>query len=615
MATKRHQESKKGSLKPQTQKWVESLSLFPYQRLRPFQTQFLKAIAKNRRIIVQAPTGAGKTIVALSALLPSVDIERGISLIIFTRTKSQVFDAHLREIANLSKSRESRGGRMIQAIPLISKGDLCISPERKKLGRRFICSSKTCNAFKQTKLFFFEKSQSSELYRLFIHRAKEMSPELMVELLQPYGCPYQLVRGLCQHADVVITTHTYLTSEGLRGQLKNVLQRQTFISKFALVDEVHNLSHRITTILSRATLEKAHQIKPEFRVFGQLMNLIDRSQGIVSQPLDLDIAPLYVFCDQNIAVSHTKALAPLFDICDFLETEGDIWISDGSRKLLKLDPFPAKAFTALEDFAKVVAQSGTLYPLGSYCKYFEIDAKSRGPHQQYIPFSMPSPKPNEFNAILDNNRFTSSFKRRTAQTPLLMAETISKLHGINPGHTLVFTPSHDLKTAIANRLTTKYVEKKGPGEYPKWLDELRYRDHEIILGVMSGRLSEGVQILDAKSGRSRIKMVIIVGLPYMRPDLIGSVLEKLYIKRYGRNLAREFLLEMPMRRQVLQAIGRGIRSERDFCTGIILDYRARFGSWVPQAHIYRYPDALVKGIKAFYKKFEWENRNGHNTVK
>ncbi|MHA2231427.1 MAG: DEAD/DEAH box helicase, partial [Candidatus Hodarchaeales archaeon] len=365
MTTKRRLETEAAStLRPQTQKWVESLNLFPYQKLRPFQTAFLKSITKNRRVIAQAPTGAGKTIVALSALLPSVDAERGISLIIFTRTKSQVFDAHLRELANLSDARVSKGGRIIRVVPLISKGDLCISPERKKLGRRFICSSKTCNAFKQAK--FFEESRYSELYRLFIQKAKGMTPERMVEFLQPYGCPYQLVRGLCQQADVIITTHAYLVSEGLRRHLKSLIFRSSWIGKFALIDEVHNLSHRITTTLSRSTLEKARQIRPEFRVFRQLLDLIDLSpEGMVNPPTTLDVAPLYVFCDQNIAVSNATSLAPLFDVSDFLETEGDIWISD-RRKLIKLDPFPAKTFAALDEFAKVVVQSGTLYPLGSY---------------------------------------------------------------------------------------------------------------------------------------------------------------------------------------------------------------------------------------------------------
>lgn len=607
MTSRRHLETPAASiLKPQTQKWVESLSLFPYQKLRPFQTAFLKAITKNRRVIAQAPTGAGKTIVVLSALLPSIDAERGISLIIFTRTKSQVFDAHLRELANLSNARVTKGGRLIRVVPLISKGDLCTSPERKKLGRRFICSSKTCNAFKQAK--FFEESRYPELFHLLIQKAKEMTPERMVEFLQPYGCPYQLVRGLCQQADVIITTHAYLASDGLRRQLKSLIFRNSWIGKFALIDEVHNLSHRITAVLSRSTLEKARQIRPEFRVFRQLLDLIDQSpEGMVTPPTTLEATPLYVFCDQNLAVSSPLSYAPLFDVSDFLETEGDIWISDG-RKLLKLDPFPAKIFSTLDEFAKVVVQSGTLFPLGSYCRYFEIDAKSRGVQRQYAPFSMQSQKPNDFKTILDNARFTSSFKKRTPQTPLLMAETISKLHNINPGHTLVFTPSHNLKAGIANRLTTQYVEKQH--DFPRWLDELRERPHEIILGVMSGRLSEGVQILDPSSGRSRINMVIVAGLPYMKPDLIASVLEKLYVKRYGRNLAREFLLEMPMRRQVLQAIGRGIRSEQDFCAGIILDYRARFGSWVPHAHIYRFPDALIDGIKAFYRKFEREDHHG-----
>ncbi|MFQ5976754.1 MAG: helicase C-terminal domain-containing protein [Candidatus Heimdallarchaeota archaeon] len=602
MASQRDQKKTTHSpLGAETQKWIEALRLFPYEQLRPYQPEFLKAIARYRRVIAQAPTGAGKTIMALAALLPSADADRGIQLIIFTRTKSQVFTAHFRELARLSHSRVAKGGRMIRVVPLIAKADLCVSPDRQRLGRRLYCSAQNCPPFKQAKVL--DDRRFSELYRLFLQQATKLSPSRLVELLNPLGCPYQIIRRLCPTADVIVTTHAYLTGEGLRTQLRANLHRQTFVSKFALIDEVHNLSHRVTASLSRTTLEQARDISPELRVFQQLISVLSQQpEGEVRPPLDLQAAPLFIFCDQNSAVAHADHYTPLFKVADFLESEGDVWLSEGGE-LLKLDPFPAKTFAALDEFAKVIVQSGTLYPVGSYCKYFEIDSRSRKGRGHYVPFTMPAVKSNELNAILDHALYTSSYKRRTPRTPLLMAETIAKLHACNPGHTFIFAPSHAFKTAIANRLTTPYVEKRGPGHYPTWLDEVRELPHELILGVMGGRLSEGVEILDPTSGRSRISMVCIAGLSYMKPDLMSAVLEKLHVKRYGRMLAREFLLEMPMRRQVLQAIGRGIRSDRDFCAGIILDYRARFGSWVPNAHIYRFPDALIKGIMDFYRKF------------
>ncbi|MFX0063141.1 MAG: hypothetical protein ACFFC7_13265 [Candidatus Hermodarchaeota archaeon] len=67
----------------------KSIDIFPFDRLKPGQGVMLHYMPKKHRILVQAPTGAEKTAVALSATLP--ELSNGKQLIIATRTKSQIF--------------------------------------------------------------------------------------------------------------------------------------------------------------------------------------------------------------------------------------------------------------------------------------------------------------------------------------------------------------------------------------------------------------------------------------------------------------------------------------------------------------------------------------------
>ena len=168
-----------------------------------------------------------------------------------------------------------------------------------------------------------------------------------------------------------------------------------------------------------------------------------------------------------------------------------------------------------------------------------------------------------------------------------MASVIQRLHQSNPFHTIVFTPSHELKQQLLVHMTIPKVYVEQSGEQPFFIDELPKKTHEIIFGVLGGKLSEGIEILQPETKRSLLTLIIIAGVPYTRPDATNRLIKGLYTKKWGKRMADHLTL-LPVTRVITQAIGRGIRSETDFAASLILDYRAAtLRTMLPRSKVFR----------------------------
>jgi DNA excision repair protein ERCC-2 len=183
-----------------------------------------------------------------------------------------------------------------------------------------------------------------------------------------------------------------------------------------------------------------------------------------------------------------------------------------------------------------------------------------------------------------------------------MGQVIERLHYSNPFHTIVFATSHDLKQKILlnTHFPDTYVEN--PGQQLYFLDELREKKHECIFGVLGGKLSEGIELLDPNTKRSLLTLIIIAGLPFTRPDVTNQLILSLYTKKWGLRLAKH-MIQLPVTRGVTQAIGRGIRSESDFAASLILDFRAvHLRSMLPPMRIFRDLQTTYNAYDIFFAK-------------
>jgi len=149
---------------------------------------------------------------------------------------------------------------------------------------------------------------------------------------------------------------------------------------------------------------------------------------------------------------------------------------------------------------------------------------------------------------------------------------IIKQYSVKDGLNLVMVPSYNELEAYRSLFPNAFFEDLRPDV----LDRVKkLSDGAVIFAVAGGKLSEGIEVLDSQ-GRSRIKSVFIVGLPlpeYKDPYL-DRVIE-VVSKRVGRdsNGFKWTVLYEKAIIKVKQAIGRAIRGPNDSADIYLIDKR------------------------------------------
>ncbi len=561
--------------------------IFPYQEFKKAQSEAIRLIWRHKRLMLHAPTGFGKTIVSLASLIPKIRHEEK-QLIILTRTKTQIFSSVMKEIKTLAQTG-NEFFKYLKVVPLVSKEDLCINKEIPRFYQN-VCHDIKCRYYKTAK-----EIENDELPVLLEQLPVEqgLTIETVKETLGDFACPYYLIRRAVADADILVGTHSYLQTYRMQHFFAEYILQHDFSNKIVLIDEAHNFGPTVEATLSLTTLQEARKIT-RLEVIDILTELILSNEGEVSRPpLKTTLFELFL---ENYRREHSRELRNiriLERILDFLTASGDVWFVE-NQQLLQLNPLPAFITKFLDQFHQVILVSGTFSPLHYYQRLYEMG--------HYHTHEIHIPQDQLFVGVLKNRRISSKFEHRRENTLKKVVELIHQLHTINPFHTLVLTPSHNYKNLLLQYgVKTPYIEKQ---KNPHWLSELAHKRHELIIGVLGGRLSEGVEILEPHTKRSLITLIIIVGLPYPEPTMYHQFLFRLYSKKWNRQTANDLLLTLPVLRKVQQAIGRGIRNPRDFSAAVILDYRAALKPYFANMRIFRTPQALYDHVAQFYLKFK-----------
>lgn len=566
-----------------------ALQLFPHPELRAYQTKFLRFVEKNPKGMIHAPVGFGKTIMALIHSLPLVKTNN-YQLFIFVRTKTQVFRVFLDEIYKIANSRKYG---YLTAVPLILKADLCIKRNELPQFYRGVCGQIRCPFLEQTRSIPQEDFPAIvEQIPVTAHDGS-ISIETFKEAFREFGCPYYVIKSCIPYTNIVVTTHTYLRSKNLQDMFSQLISQSSFPNQIAIIDEGHNFTADIESEISLTDLKKAQAIIP-LKVIDALQTLILSHHGRVERPRSLSSASLDAFLDHEYKLSLVEK-THLLKVKDFLSSRGDIWVSE-ENKILQLNPYPHQAFNFVNNhFNRVILMSGTFTPLSLYKALYDLD---------YATLRIPSDFQFSLNGILYHHQFTSKFTERNAKTYEAMAAVIQRLHSSNPFHTIVFATSHELKEKILAHILIPQIYIENTDSTPFFIDELKQKRHECIFGVLGGKLSEGIEILDSDTKRSLLTLIILTGLPFPRPDATNQLLGSLYMQKWGWRTSK-YLSMLPVTRSISQAIGRGIRSESDFAASLILDYRAvKMRTMLPPTRVYRKLQSLYNAYDIFFAKMK-----------
>ena len=621
---------------------------WPFDRVRPGQAEFLadakRALAEGKHLLAHAPTGIGKTAVALVASL-GVALERGKTVLFLTARQSQ----HRIAVETL-KRLEGKGARF-PAVDVISKQDMCLQPARPEYGRAF---HEFCELKVRTRSCTYYNRDDSIVVTAVLQRALHVQ-ELIRASASCHVCPHKVAMDAAELAKVVVCDYNYVFSDILGWTLERLGKRLEDL--ILVVDEAHNLPDRIRAHLGgdlsltdvfRAVKEArdlepeaAHQLRGvakslERFLLGLRAERVARKEEFidaVEAGLRHGLGRRVTYTDLVELVSHAaeegvrRGLSThLPQLEEFLRRwrehdEGILRLvtpgGEGKFVIRLMDPSVLSA----PIFARVhasVLMSGTLHPAEMYADLLGI-----APERRWIR-AYGSPFPRENRLLLVHPVATTLYAKRSEEMHDLIAREVVAIAAAIPGNVAAFFPSYELLREAEARVRFARLEKKLIVEHSTWdkakrdgaLDALRVARDEggsVLLGVQGGSLSEGVDYEG-----NLLQAVVVVGLPLSPPNLEVESLKDYYQRKFGTAKGYDYAYVFPAVNKVLQAAGRPIRSETDRAAIVLMEGRllaSRYARCLPLDFAPRTSPSPAREVARFLARLPVVQSGGDATVK
>jgi len=629
----------------------------PYS-LRSNQSKIIdciQSVFKDRNhLVLEAPTGSGKTFSSLAAALPFI-VKSDMKIVYCVRTNSQQKQV-IYELQQFKKS-----GNNIKVVAIQGREALC--PQQKNDSElkksNWSEKSKICKSLKlKSKLGdsgcpFYSKLLSggeslTKKWSSEILTAQEFSKQAEEEGI----CPYELNKLMLKEAQVVIVPYVYFFDEFIRKYMLGWMG--TSIDKvIAIVDEAHNLPDWARGAASESmTLKSINYAINEVKDYGyqlpegrdpiHFLNLVEAameklSEEHISDEEDEGHLPSHIVSlDSEVATFETEMMSLgamtlyrlkqdsteiskmgqqtrqyLLDkgkrprsylgsvgdfLCRWLDSIDSHTIRLIGHKPLRLEKVcldPRLMTDFLENTAGVVLMSGTISPLDMFRDLIGLKSST-------ILEKTKSIFPVENKKIVYLDDVTTSYSELNSK-PNLWNKIVSKLELITThfnGNIALFFPSYKLlELALENLQLKKPVYREYSGmdqeELMQTVESFKSDSGAVLAGVMGGRLAEGIDYPDTS-----LEMAVIVGIPYPSPSVRQNALQHYYdISFNGRGW--KFAVESPAVRKLLQAAGRVVRSESDRGFIVIADSRTgRFSEYIPELER---SDDIVSEIGDFFE--------------
>ncbi|MFQ5920314.1 MAG: ATP-dependent DNA helicase, partial [Thermoplasmata archaeon] len=523
-------------------------SLFPYDAPREGQARFLRDarewLGRQGILLAQAPTGLGKTAVALAASL-EVAREEGKRVIFTTARRSQ------HRIAVETVGLIGRHGKAIPAVDLVAQEAMCpdhgTHPREGGVVRPF----------------------SRTLLRSPLHAQDA------VRLARRFGvCPYRAALRAAKHAELIVCDYNHFFDPAADGVIRSLGIRCRDL--ICIVDEAHNLpsrargalSHgfaaqalarlaRVTrkrrdvsglAAVSRLLATEAHFVGGDSRIPVDFLDrLLERCppfsrsrdpRGALLRRLDR-LAPQYR--EDRIRVREARAFLEGWEREDHLRllSRG----GGGSLLLMALDPQPATR-EVFRRFHAALLMSGTLHPGEMYVNLLGLEARRTKVREYRSDF------PSRNRLLLATRGLSLSYRKRPGAFRPCAREIARLCHEI-PGNVAAFFPSYEVGRRIGEALRAFPLakrlvwERRGQTKAAKesLIRVLRARQRAggcLLMAVQAGSLSEGIDYPG-----NLLQGVIVAGLAMSPPDLRVEALRAFYASRFGRRRGYEYAYLYP----------------------------------------------------------------------
>jgi len=555
---------------------------FPYGSFRGPQRDMSVAIYRTIRekkdLMVEAPTGTGKTMGALFPALKALSENEGDRIFYVTaRTPGRLAaEDAFREL--LDKGMKCR------AVSLTAKQKICFNPGTK-------CSAKECSWAKS----YYDKLphvlENLEEATLFdINKIEELA-------VNHHICPFELSLDISLLTDLIICDYNYIFDPLVKLKRYFMKPVEDYI---LLTDEAHNLPDRSRDMFSSSInkdniLSVRREIKEDFPLIGKKLNKIN--QLLLSELKTLkkenkkwsenETLPdglrraVGSFLEEAGAGDTNQSILDLsfelrrfYRISEMMDNEHTILqkrMGNNGLKLTILNLDPSKLLNqSFKQFRSSILFSATLIPYEYFSKILF--------NNNDTPFiSLPSPFPGENCSVCIRTDIETRYNKRD-QSISSLCESIYETFTARKGKYIVFFPSYSYMNRAIEQFSDEYpqvsihVQESGMNENARsdYLDRFSEQNGSSLLAfaVMGGIFGEGIDLKGEK----------LIGAVIVGPGLPGISVERDLYKKYYENNGESgfnYAYKLPGFNKVLQAAGRVIRSERD--KGLILLIDNRYG--------------------------------------
>jgi DNA excision repair protein ERCC-2 len=559
-------------------------SEFPFPFFRNGQRQMVNDIAaiieQEEQILIQAPTGIGKTVAVLYPAIKAI-AEGHIQKIFYLTSRTTG-----RLIAEKTLGELKKSGLPIKYVTLTAKEKICFNPEKN-------CTPDECSFAKGYYDRVFEARKA-----LFTEDA--FTADKITEIARTHQiCPFEFSLDMALWVGCIICDLNYVFDP-------RVYLRRFFLENpidcTILVDEAHNLVDRSREMYS-AKIEKTDFLKIR-RLLKNKQSELYRAAGVVNRKmlemknaLDEEISAWQDERPEELLPSLRRLAASLerwlsshsgspqtqqmldhyFSVSWFLKVSElydnnyatclEKTYRSFSTKLYCIDPSD-QLHETFERANSSILFSATITPMPYFAKIF-------GLHESVEKRILPSPFPQENLRVLVSDSVSTLYRHRS-QTKEALVQTIGALVEAKNGNYMVYFPSYEYlrmvhplyKTAFPHHNILVQTHEMREDERVSFLKNFSEENNHTLLGfvVMGGIFGEGIDLVgDRLSGA----VIVGVGLP-------GISLEREMIRHHfaeNQMSGFDYAYRYPGLIRVFQAAGRVIRTETDRGSILLIDPR------------------------------------------
>jgi DNA excision repair protein ERCC-2 len=567
---------------------------FPFEDPRPGQVEIVQTIQQGMergfRLLIQAPTGLGKTIGVLYPVLKDA-LSRGQKVIYVTPKNSQ------HAVAEDAVLRFQEAGPKIKSLTITAKGKICFKNEP-------LCNPVFCEYARD----YYAKVHENGVLDILAKKRK-LTARTFRDLGEEHEvCPFELQFDASPEADIVICDYNYVfASRAAFGRITATTDGQEGKPSL-IIDEAHNLPSRameyyspsLSSLILESMRSATRSVPAPFH--REAEELLDGCiQAIAScrrvdslKPSRID-PPAELFFEQDARLRaflsryldsgadiqpNDVIMRLCFSWSEFTETLGHIADPEREEFFATFHPHPSGGTVKItccdasemikdcyDEYEHVIGFSATLKPFDYYAGLSGLDPDT------VKTAEFPSPFLKENRKLLVIPQISTKYSERQRNYPRI-ADAIHRIAVLRKGNYFAFFPSFEFLDKVIGLFQPphgfavlrqeRYMKRH---HVEAALDHLRAgAKPTIVFAVQGGLFSEGMDY----PGDMLIG-AFVIGPPLPNFDLEREEMRKYYERRYGAGFA--YAYSIPAMSKAIQAAGRVIRSETDRGLIVLMDSR------------------------------------------